>query len=225
MHYQNDICGSHEEPSFFHLFNSHKSIQLTDLSNLTMTRCSPKDLQIFTDCIGWQQTPDSQYLLRQTFTKIHPSTAMHRLIRCFLPSCLSSWQDKVTSFVQLPLLKWHKRPYGRSPKSETRGMRSQSVLRNWNCALFLGEEGKDIWPVCGWFCSSSYLKLSCLYLRTVLGLTAEPHSVCWLGTVQALGHSSWGCPHAVLPPSSTIKHSTQDVGFRRKYEVKMRALH
>lgn len=40
-------------------------------------------------------TKDSQYLLRQTFAKIHPSTAMHRLTRCFLLSCLSSWQDKV----------------------------------------------------------------------------------------------------------------------------------
>lgn len=148
---------------------------------------------------------------------------MHRVTRCFLHNCWSSLQDKIISFVQVPLLKWHKRLYGRSQLQEWEKERDETI----KCvsALFLGEEGKDIWPVPEWFCSPPCLQWSCLYLQTVSWLTAQPHSVCWLGTVHTLRHSLWRCSHTVLPPSFTITCGTQDVGFKRKYEVKMKALH
>lgn len=95
MHYESDICGNQEGPGFFHHFNSYKSIQLTDLSNLTMIKCNPKELPLDFCWLHWlmPETKGSQYLVRQTFTKVHPSM----VTKCFLHNCLSSWQDKIIS--------------------------------------------------------------------------------------------------------------------------------
>lgn len=143
----------------------------------------------------------------------------------FLHNCLSSWQDKIISCAV-------------SSTVAQRAIWKKSVTRvtegeAWDhkvcpeteiVKLFLGEEGKDIWLVPEWFCSPSCLKLSCLYLKTVSWLTAQPHSVYWLG-LSILWHSLRGCSHTVLPPSFTITDGTQDVEFKRKDEVKIKALH
>lgn len=179
MHYENDVCGSQGRPGIFHNFDSHKSIQLTDLSNITTTRSHPKELPLYFCWLPWlmTETKGLQYSCRQTSTKIHLFTVIHRLTRCFLHSCLRSWQDKIISSVQFPYWNGIEGCMGEvSRKSERRkGMRPQSVPRNLNRILFLGEEGKGIWPVPEWFCSPSCLKLSCLYLKTVSWLTAQPH--------------------------------------------------
>lgn len=179
IHYENDVYEVKKGQASSTTSIATNLSSWRDLSNITMTRSYPKEVPSDFCWLPWlmTETKGLQYLWRQTSAKIHPSTAMHRLTRCFLHSCLSSWQGKIISFVQLPLLKWHRRLCGRSQskRERRRGMRPQSVPRNWNCVLFLGEEGKGIWPVPDWFCSPSCPKLSFLYLKTVSWLTAQPH--------------------------------------------------
>lgn len=211
MHYENDVCGSPEGSGFFHNFNSHKSIQLTDPSNLTMTRCSPKELPLDFCWLHWlmPETKGSQYLLRQTFAKIHPST----LTRCFLHNCLNSLEDKIISFVQLPLLKWHKKLYGRNQPQDWQKERDETTKCAQKLKLWIISWGRRKRHLtCAWAILLSILSEIILSLfETVLWLTAQPRSVCWLGTVHTLTLIMRMLSHSSL---SQLHYHIQHIGCR-----------
>lgn len=57
----------------------------------------------------------------RSFDKIRPATVKHRPTRCFPHNGLSSWQDKIISVVQLPILKWHEKLCGTREQQEGEG--------------------------------------------------------------------------------------------------------
>lgn len=179
IHYENDVYEVKKGQASSTTSIATNLSSLRDLSNITMTRNRPKEVPLDFCWLPWlmTETKGLQYLWRQTSAKIHPSTAMHRLTRCFLHSCLSSWKGRLFLLCSFPYWNGIEGCVGEVSPSvrEGEGWDHKSVPRNWNCVLFLGEEGKGIWPVPDWFCSPSCPKLSFLYLKTVSWLTAQPH--------------------------------------------------